>query len=100
MLPPSVGVAMLGRQPARPVFRIGTLAAIAVAFSLGIAASRVHDRYTRIADCQRWHENVTRWAQVTADVTGELTHGETVALTLAHGGMIAVRDQLCGRRSP
>jgi hypothetical protein len=91
---------MLGRLPTRPVLRIETLATIAVAFSLGIAASSVHERYTRLVDCQRWHENVTRWAQVAADVTGELMHGETAALTLAHGGMIAVRDQVCGRRSP
>ena len=78
--------------------RIGTVATIVCAFLFGFAASRVYDQYTRIADCQRWHENVVRWAQTVADATGELTQPETAALQLAHGAMIATRDQLCGGR--
>lgn len=80
--------------------RIGTVATIVGAFLLGFTASRVYDRYARIADCQRWHENVVRWTQIVADSTGELTQTETAALQLAHGAMIATRDQRCGGRPP
>ena len=90
---------MFGRLPTLMSVRLGTLATIAVTFSLGIVASRAYDHYARIGDCQRWHANVNRWVQVVADATGELSDAETTALALAHGGMIAVRDQLCGHRS-
>jgi hypothetical protein len=75
---------------------IGTLASVVLAFSLGVAASRVHGQYVRRADCQRWRENVARWTGVVADATGELSAVETTALTLAHGALLAVRDQACG----
>src|SRR5215469_5122810 len=39
---------------------IRTLAAIVLAFSLGVATSRAHDRYARQVDCQRWRANVER----------------------------------------
>jgi hypothetical protein len=78
----------------------GTLPFVAMAFLLGVAGSRAYDRYTRVADCKRWHENVTRWVSLVADAPGELTHAETTALTLARGGMIAVRNQMCGNDFP
>jgi hypothetical protein len=77
-------------------WRIRTLSIIALAFSLGVAASHAHGHYVRHADCQRWRANVDRWTQVAADATGELMPAETTALTLAHGAMLAVRDQVCG----
>lgn len=81
----------------RPTNRlIGTLASIVVAFSLGVAVSHAHGHYVRQVDCQRWQQNVARWTEVVADATGELSAGETMALTLAHGAMMAVRDQACG----
>ena len=73
------------------------LATIALAsFTLGVAASRAHDHFARHVDCQRWSENVERWASVVNDGTGDLRPVETMALRLAHGAMIAVRDQACG----
>lgn len=75
----------------------GMLATIALAsFSVGIATSRAYDHYARRVDCQRWRENVDRWAQVVDDASGELRPVETTVLVLAHGGMTAVRDQVCG----
>jgi hypothetical protein len=70
---------------------------ILASFSVGVAASHIYGQYARHVDCQRWRENVNRWVQAVNDGTGELTQAETVALMLAHGGMIAVRDQICGR---
>jgi hypothetical protein len=75
--------------------RIETVATLALAFLLGVAASHAHGHYVRQADCQRWRDNVTRWTQVVADATGELNGAETTALTLAHGALIAVRDHEC-----
>jgi hypothetical protein len=91
-------MAMERRLLAVASLRIGTVATIVGAFLFGFAASRVYDRYARIADCQRWHENVVRWAQIVADATGELTQRETAALQLAHGAMIGhPRSTLRGR---
>lgn len=76
---------------------IGMLATIALASSsIGIATSRAYDHYARRVDCQRWRENVDRWAQVVDDASGELRSVETTVLALAHGGLTAVRDQVCG----
>lgn len=78
---------------ARPISLAATIAV--AAFSLGVASMHTYGHYTRLAECQRWQGNVNRWTQVVADATGDLKPAETVALTLAHGAMIAVRDQAC-----
>lgn len=77
-----------------------TLAIIAVAFLLGVAGSRAYDHYTRVTDCNRRQENVTRWVSLVADASGKFTPVETTALTLARGGMIAVRNYACGNDFP
>jgi len=78
----------------------GSRAVIAVAFLLGVAGSQAYDHYAHVAGCKRWQENVTRWVSVVADAPGELTSAETTALTLARGGMIAVRNHECGNDFP
>ena len=77
-----------------------SLPIILVGVLLGVGGSRAYDRYTRIADCKRWHENVIRWVSLVDEAPGELTRAETAALTLARGGMIAVRNQVCGNELP
>ena len=78
----------------------GTLAILSVAFLLEVTGSRAYDQYTRAADCKRWHENVTRWVSVVSELPEGLTETETAALTMAHGGMIAVRNHVCGNEFP
>ena len=78
-------------------FRVRTLVAIALtSFVLGVTATRAHDHYVRLGECQRWRENVHRWVQVVADGSGELRPADTTVLVLAHGAMLAMRDQVCG----
>lgn len=92
-----IGLSMHGRLRAPISVQFGTLATVALAsFLLGVAALHTYGRYARYVDCQRWQESVNGWAQVVDAASGELTSGETAALTLAHGGLIAVRDQVCG----
>ena len=72
-------------------------AAVLASFLCGTVTSQAYSQYTRRADCERWRENVTRWERIVTDGTGELTRGETMALIIARGGMMAVRDRVCGR---
>lgn len=97
--PPSpAGVTGTPRRRWRPTgLQAATFMAMASAsFWLGVAVAHVHEHYVRFGECERWRGNVTRWVQVVADSTGELQPVETTALTLAHGAMIAARDQACG----
>lgn len=54
----------------RWVARTTMCATIALAFSVGVAASHAYDHYTRRADCQRWQANVNRWADVVSNASG------------------------------
>jgi hypothetical protein len=95
--PPTAGPASAPRR--RPPAGLGVKAVAAVAlmsFSVGVAAAHVHEHYVRFSECQRWRENVHRWVQVVADGSGELRPADTMVLALAHGAMLAVRDQVCG----
>jgi hypothetical protein len=67
-----------------------------VSFWLGIIASHVCSQHSRQAECQRWRDQVNRWPSVVHDDLDPLNQTESLALALARGGMIAVRNQVCG----
>jgi len=95
--PPTAGPTSAPRRRWLTGLRVRAVAAIALtSFLLGVTAARAHDHYVRLGECRRWQQNVNRWAQVVADAPGELRPVETMALTLAHGAMTAVRNQMCG----